>query len=548
MAKGYGSRVPARLRLAADPAPLVMQTDRTIYFSLAELADRYRHSADPAETGPLAPFELCCFSQHGEDGVIAEILHRVGVAGGWFVEFGIESGREGNCVFLADVLDWSGLFIEADEKHYASLARKYAANARVTTLNASVTPENVQTLFEQGHLPREPDILSIDVDGADYWIWEAIHDYHPRAVVIEYNPTLPPGRLLVQPVDHAGGWSGTDFFGASLDALAALADRRGYRLVHTDLAAANAFFVRKDLAPDSFQAAADAPRRSEPNYFMQGYHHPADRAVRRYVDLGSSDAVDERDGAKTSSTQTPSARDAERLIADSEFLWHQRFELAPGVFTPGTNDVGFLCATAGMPAQLDGESVLDIGTTNGGVAFELERRGAGRVVAVDILDANTFGFNAIRDLLGSRATHVQASIYELPELLQEQFDIVLFLGVLYHLRHPLLALDNVRRLTRHWAYIESAICDAELPQVAGESVVRFYRQRELGDDPTNWFAPSLTALSQWCESCGLEPVQIRAWPDGAASRGLVSARPTDGPPEWQRISYDQPLTARIDRR
>ena len=281
-------------RLAADPAPLVMQTDRTIYFSLAELADRYRHSADPAETGPLAPFELCCFSQHGEDGVIAEILHRVGVAGGWFVEFGIESGREGNCVFLADVLDWSGLFIEADEKHYAcarpqvrdqrpghDIERLGDAGERADTVRTGPSYRESRTFC------RSTSTAPTTGSGRRY------DDYHPRAVVIEYNPTLPPGRLLVQPVDHAGGWSGTDFFGASLDALAALADRRGYRLVHTDLAAANAFFVRKDLAPDSFQAAADAPRRSEPNYFMQGYHHPADRAVRRYVDLGSSDAVDE---------------------------------------------------------------------------------------------------------------------------------------------------------------------------------------------------------------------------------------------------------------
>ena len=194
------------------------------------------------------------------------------------------------------------------------------------------------------------------------------------------------------------------------------------------------------------------------------------------------------------------------------------------MFTPGTNDVGFLCATAGMPAQLDGESVLDIGTTNGGVAFELERRGAGRVVAVDILDANTFGFNAIRDLLGSRATHVQASIYELPELLQEQFDIVLFLGVLYHLRHPLLALDNVRRLTRHWAYIESAICDAELPQVAGESVVRFYRQRRARRRSDQL----------------VRPVAHRAEPSGASRAASSRSRSAPGPTAPRAAAWCRP--------
>jgi tRNA (mo5U34)-methyltransferase len=300
--------------------------------------------------------------------------------------------------------------------------------------------------------------------------------------------------------------------------------------------------VREDLATDRFPAAADVPRRSEPNYFLQGHRHPADESGRAYVEVGSEDRT--YTGAPVS-LATPTAEEAQALIDGSDFLWHQRFELAPGVFAPGANDVGFLTSTARMPQQLDGQSVLDIGTTNGGVAFELERRGAGRVVAVDILDADAFGFNAIRDLLGSRAEHLQASVYELPEILGEQFDIVLFMGVLYHLRHPLLALDNVRRLTRRHAYIESAICDAELPDAAGTAVARFYRRRELGDDPTNWFAPTMTALEQWCASCGLDPVHTASWPPGAPSRAMISARPTEGEPEWQRISYELPLTARL---
>ena len=217
------------------------------------------------------------------------------------------------------------------------------------------------------------------------------------------------------------------------------------------------------------------------------------------------------------------------------------------MFAPGTNDVTFLADTARMPERLDGETVLDIGTTNGGVAFELERRGAGRIVAVDILDADVFGFNAIRELLGSSAEHLQASIYELPEILGEQFDIVLFLGVLYHLRHPLLALDNVRKLTRQYAYIESAICDAELPEAASESIARFYRGRELGNDPTNWFAPTLVALEGWSRSCGLDPIHVSSWPDGAPSRGMISAVPIPGEPEWQQISYELPLISQIDR-
>lgn len=520
-----------------------MQTDRSIYLALAELTRRHREAATDT-TGPLTEYELCCFSQHGEDGVIAEILRRIGVASGYFVEFGIESGREGNCVFLADVLGWSGLFIEPDEAAHASLSRKYAANDAVATHRAAVTADNVEELFGDGGVPAEPDVLSIDVDGADYWIWERINSYRPRVLVIEYNASIPPGRNLVQPRDHVSGWQGTDYFGASLDALEDLSRRKGYRLVHTELAGANAFFVRGDLAAQRFPRREAVPRRTEPNYFLTGYHHPLDATSRRYAEV-SEGVRDRNPRLSPVSPSAPSIEEAQALVARTDFIWHQRFEVAPGVFTPGTNDVLFLAETAKMPETLDGESVLDIGTTNGGLAFELERRGAGRVVAVDILDPAVFGFNDIKALLGSQAEHLKASIYELPGILGEQFDLVVFLGVVYHLRHPLLALDNVRRLTRQFAYIESAVCDAELPGVAGEAIVRFYRRDELAADPTNWFSPTVRTLSDWCTSCGLEPFHVAGWPEGAPSRGMVSARPGPGPPEWQQISYEVPVIGRL---
>ena len=132
------------------------------------------------------------------------------------------------------------------------------------------------------------------------------------------------------------------------------------------------------------------------------------------------------------------------MVARTDFTWHQRFELVPGVYTPGVSNIEFLTNAAGIADRLDDLTVLDIGTTNGGAAFECERRGAKRVVAVDIADEDWFGFAAIKELLGSRVEHLNSSIYELPELLGEQFDVVMFWGVLYQLRHPLLALDNVR--------------------------------------------------------------------------------------------------------
>jgi hypothetical protein len=162
------------------------ETDRAVYFAVSEL--RRAHEAigdgpaDGRERAELTAWELRAFSQNGEDGVLAEILARVGAPIRSFVEFGAQSGREGNCVFLADVAGWDGVFMEADTEQFAELQRKYRAVERVTTLQAKVTPEDVQELVERGSVPAEPAVVSIDVDGTDYWIWEALVDYRPRVV------------------------------------------------------------------------------------------------------------------------------------------------------------------------------------------------------------------------------------------------------------------------------------------------------------------------------------------------------------------------------
>lgn len=220
--------------------------------------------------------------------MIAEILSRVGTLTNFFVEFGVESGQEGNCVFLADVLGWEGLFMEANEVQYGALSRKYSDGARVKTARAAVTPDNVESLFAAAGVPAEPDVLSIDVDGQDYWIWEAVRAYRPRVVAIEYNAALGTRGAIAVPPGHDQPWDGTDYFGASLEALSLLAQRKGYQLVHTELTAVNAFFVRADLANGRFPAAGEVPRRQEPNYSLQGLRHPADPAQRPYVDVTSS--------------------------------------------------------------------------------------------------------------------------------------------------------------------------------------------------------------------------------------------------------------------
>jgi hypothetical protein len=275
--------VKNRLQQTAGAAA-VPQTSRAQLLALSELS---RRLGGDVPTGgavlDLAAYELRVFSQNGEDGVLAEIIRRSGAPGRFFIEFGAFDGVENNCVVLADVQGWSGLYIEGGHERYERLERKYRAIDRVRTASAMVTPGNVESLFAEHGVPEEPDVLAIDVDGGDYWIWEAIKRYRPRIVVIEYNSDLDPRRRLVQPRDHPGWDGSTNYYGASIAALEALAAEKGYRLVHCELSGNNAFFIREDL-PGDYVAVADVPRRA-PNYWLQGLQHRPDPLARPFNDL-----------------------------------------------------------------------------------------------------------------------------------------------------------------------------------------------------------------------------------------------------------------------
>ncbi len=276
---------PARAETVALRQEMLALRRQAFYAAAAELVRRHAgECALPA--GPdLTRFELRACSQNGEDGVIAEILRRAGAGACEFIEFGAGAGLEGSCVALADLLGWRGLFMEADAEQAQALAGKYRGNEGVRTRQARVTVENVDELLAAGGASEQPDVLSIDIDGNDIWVWRAITRVQPRVVVIEYNAGLDHDRPLAVPYDPDREWGGTDWFGASLAALEVVGGEKGYRLVHTDVTGVNAFFVRDDLA-HLFGDIERVPRRS-PNYFGYGSghpKHPADSA--RYVEVG----------------------------------------------------------------------------------------------------------------------------------------------------------------------------------------------------------------------------------------------------------------------
>lgn len=259
-----------------------------VYAALAEVTANLRAVApDTVEAKPLrrlslTGWERSVFSQFGEDGVIAELVRRVGAPNRYFVDFGAETGLEGNCVLLA-YAGWNGLFIEADAEKARSLHWRYSSYRMVRTVTATVSPDNVEELFRGEGVPVEPDVLSIDVDGVDWWIWRAITSFRPRIVVIEYNGHLTTDRALTIPVEYREPWDGTAYYGASLTAYERLALMKGYRLAHTELNGNNAFFVREDLC-DAIPDDDVVPRRMT-NLFLAGMVHAPDPRGRPWTEI-----------------------------------------------------------------------------------------------------------------------------------------------------------------------------------------------------------------------------------------------------------------------
>jgi hypothetical protein len=238
---------------------------------LAEQLIREAIRADMArDPRRLSRHEATVYSQGGEDGILAEIFRRIGTTHRYFVEFGSGDGAENNTVLLLQG-GWSGLWLDAvPEFTRAAAERNRGAvdEGRLAVKQALVTAENIEELLREAGAPASFDLLSIDIDRNDYWVWKAIVNWTPRVVVIEYNAVFPPGISWVVNYEPNSRWDGTSHFGASLTALERLSREKGYLLVACNIMGTNAFFVRKDLVTDQF---AD-PFTAENHYQPARYH------------------------------------------------------------------------------------------------------------------------------------------------------------------------------------------------------------------------------------------------------------------------------------
>ena len=181
-------------------------------------------------TDQLSDYESDAFSQTGEDGVINRILNTIPVHDKWCVEFGAWDGIHlSNARRLIIEAGYSSVLIEGDKKKFVDLVENYRSNDQVFPINGFVgfeSDDNLDTLLATTPIPTDFDFLSIDIDGNDYHVWDAVKMYKPKVVCIEFNPTIPKHIDFEQPADPAC------HKGASLTALTRLAKSKGYELVH----------------------------------------------------------------------------------------------------------------------------------------------------------------------------------------------------------------------------------------------------------------------------------------------------------------------------
>ncbi|MFZ0536219.1 MAG: hypothetical protein WAM47_05140, partial [Candidatus Sulfotelmatobacter sp.] len=204
----------------------------------------------------LDEVEFKVFSQWGEDGIIDWLIERAEIPPHLhsFIEFGVESYAEANTRFLLQNRNWRGLVMDGDPARIERLNKQKQLfwGYDLTAKSAFITRENVNDLFVDAGFSGEIGLLSIDIDGNDYWVWEAIRAVRPIICVCEYNAVFGDIWPISVPYDPHFVRTRPEFrnlyFGASIAAFRSLASQKGYQFLGTNSGGVNAFFIREDYA------------------------------------------------------------------------------------------------------------------------------------------------------------------------------------------------------------------------------------------------------------------------------------------------------------
>lgn len=218
----------------------------------------------------LSDIEFKVFSQMGEDGIIEWLVQNLPIRSERFIEFGVEDYVESNTRYLLRNRNWRGLVLDASVKNIEAIKDdELFWRHDITAKSAFITKENINEIISQCGYAGEIGLLSIDIDGNDYWVFEAIDVVNPDIVICEYNAVLGDVHALTIPYDPAFQRSIAHYswlyFGASIRALECAAARKGYTLVGSNGAGHNAVFVRTDLA----SRLSIEDRRALPSLFRE---------------------------------------------------------------------------------------------------------------------------------------------------------------------------------------------------------------------------------------------------------------------------------------
>lgn len=212
------------------------QTNTMLHLLFLILAGLCPAAALRADEINLSTSEKQIYSQNGEDGITMAIFDVIGVLSSSYVEFGTESGIQCNTRFLREQ-GWSGLLMDG-----------WWENAEINLKREFITAENIVPLFQKYGVEKEFDLLSVDIDFNDFYVWKEICKvYHPRVVIIEYNATHLPNEDKVIFYDPNGGWDRSNYYGASILSLFRLGRAYGYSLVYAESVGVNLFFIRDDI-------------------------------------------------------------------------------------------------------------------------------------------------------------------------------------------------------------------------------------------------------------------------------------------------------------
>jgi len=204
------------------------------------------------DSNNINDYEFKVFSQNGEDGIIQYILSKIKGTEKTFIEFGVQNYLESNTRFLLQSYGWCGLVIDANEKNIRYIKNRFEKKYRLTATCAFITKDNINNLITNHGFKGEVGILSIDIDGNDFSIWEAINCFNPKIVICEYNSLFGPTAEVSIPYNEKfireQAHHSYLYYGASISALAKLGEQKGFSLVGSNLAGNNLFFVQNEFA------------------------------------------------------------------------------------------------------------------------------------------------------------------------------------------------------------------------------------------------------------------------------------------------------------